>query len=212
MTETVEGERPAARTRARGTGKVGEPELRQLLAGLTAVRDGDFGTRLPDDADGLLGEIATVFNGMVDQLSLFTSEVTRVAREVGTEGTLGGQAEVPGVSGTWADLTDSVNAMAGNLTTQVRDIAQVATAVARGDLSQKIDVDARGEILELKKTINTMVDQLSAFADEVTRVAREVGTEGNLGGQADVKGVSGTWRDLTDSVNSMAGNLTAQVR
>ncbi|MFD3633201.1 HAMP domain-containing protein [Streptomyces sp. NPDC058664] len=212
MTETTVDNVRVPRTRARGAGKVGEPELRQLLAGLTAVRDGDFGTRLPDDADGLLGEIATVFNGMVDQLSLFTSEVTRVAREVGTEGTLGGQAKVPGVSGTWADLTDSVNAMAGNLTTQVRDIAQVATAVARGDLSQKIDVDARGEILELKKTINTMVDQLSAFADEVTRVAREVGTEGILGGQADVKGVSGTWRDLTDSVNFMAGNLTAQVR
>ncbi|MFF8278838.1 HAMP domain-containing protein [Streptomyces lateritius] len=212
MAETTVDNARVPRTRARGAGKVGEPELRQLLAGLTAVRDGDFGTRLPDDADGLLGEIATVFNGMVDQLSLFTSEVTRVAREVGTEGTLGGQAKVPGVSGTWADLTDSVNAMAGNLTTQVRDIAQVATAVAKGDLSQKIDVDARGEILELKKTINTMVDQLSAFADEVTRVAREVGTEGNLGGQADVKGVSGTWRDLTDSVNFMAGNLTAQVR
>ncbi|MCP2256441.1 Signal transduction histidine kinase [Streptoalloteichus tenebrarius] len=189
-----------------------QPELRQLLAGLTAVRDGDFGIRLPGDGDGLLGEIATVFNGMVDQLSLFTSEVTRVAREVGTEGRLGGQAEVPGVSGTWADLTDSVNAMASNLTSQVRDIAQVATAVARGDLSQKITVTARGEILELKNTINTMVDQLSAFADEVTRVAREVGTEGQLGGQADVKGVSGTWRALTDSVNFMAGNLTAQVR
>ncbi|MER7812252.1 HAMP domain-containing protein [Streptomyces sp900116325] len=209
---TVDGSRQVPRTRARGAGKVGEPELRQLLVGLTAVRDGDFGTRLPDEAEGLLGEIASVFNGMVDQLSLFTSEVTRVAREVGTEGTLGGQAEVPGVSGTWADLTDSVNAMAGNLTTQVRDIAHVATAVARGDLSQKIDVDAQGEILQLKKTINTMVDQLSAFADEVTRVAREVGTEGNLGGQADVKGVSGTWRDLTDSVNFMAGNLTDQVR
>ncbi|MET7756668.1 HAMP domain-containing protein [Streptomyces sp. NPDC005389] len=195
-----------------GPAAVGEPELRQLLAGLTAVRDGDFGTRLPDEADGLMGEISMVFNGMVDQLSLFTSEVTRVAREVGTEGTLGGQAAVPGVSGTWADLTDSVNAMAGNLTTQVRDIAQVATAVARGDLSQKIDVDARGEILELKNTINTMVDQLSSFADEVTRMARDVGTEGILGGQADVKGASGTWRDLTDSVNSMAGNLTAQVR
>ncbi|WP_234995989.1 HAMP domain-containing protein [Streptoalloteichus hindustanus] len=186
--------------------------MRQLLAGLTAVRDGDFGIRLPDDGDGLLGEIATVFNGMVDQLSLFTSEVTRVAREVGTEGRLGGQAEVPGVSGTWGDLTDSVNAMASNLTSQVRDIAEVATAVARGDLSQKVTVTARGEILELKNTINTMVDQLSAFADEVTRVAREVGTEGRLGGQADVKGVSGTWRALTDSVNSMAGNLTAQVR
>ncbi|MFP3968882.1 HAMP domain-containing protein [Actinomadura fulvescens] len=183
-----------------------------MLAGLTAVRDGDFGTRLPDDAHGLLGEIAVVFNGMVDQLSLFTSEVTRVAREVGTEGRLGGQAQVPGVSGTWKDLTVSVNAMAGNLTTQVRDIAQVATAVARGDLSQKIDVDARGEFLELKNTVNTMVDQLSSFADEVTRVAREVGSEGRLGGQADVKGVSGTWRDLTDSVNFMAGNLTDQVR
>ena len=188
------------------------PGLRQLLAGLTAVRDGDFGTRLPEDGDGLLAEIATVFNGMVDQLSQFTSEVTRVAREVGTEGRLGGQAEVPGVSGTWADLTDSVNAMAGNLTTQVRDIAQVATAVAKGDLSRKIDVAARGEILELKNTLNTMVDQLSSFAAEVTRVAREVGTEGRLGGQADVQGVSGTWKDLTESVNVMANNLTSQVR
>ncbi|MFE7856426.1 HAMP domain-containing protein [Streptomyces sp. NPDC057403] len=190
----------------------GEQELRQLLAGLTAVRDGDFGTRLPSDGEGLLGDIATVFNGMVDQLSVFTSEVTRVAREVGTEGTLGGQAEVPGVSGTWADLTDSVNAMAGNLTTQVRDIAQVATAVAKGDLSQKIDVPARGEILQLKETVNTMVDQLSSFAAEVTRVAREVGSEGRLGGQAQVPGVGGVWRDLTDSVNFMAGNLTSQVR
>ncbi|MFF1276842.1 HAMP domain-containing protein [Streptomyces marokkonensis] len=190
----------------------GDEELRRLLAGLTAVRDGDFGTRLPDDADGLMGDIAKVFNGMVDQLSVFTSEVTRVAREVGTEGALGGQAQVPGVSGTWADLTDSVNAMAGNLTAQVRNVAQVTTAVAKGDLSQKITVDARGEILELKNTINTMVDQLSAFADEVTRVAREVGTEGRLGGQADVQGVKGTWRDLTHSVNFMAGNLTGQVR
>ncbi|MFF8991312.1 HAMP domain-containing protein [Streptomyces sp. NPDC014983] len=190
----------------------GDEELRRLLAGLTSVRDGDFGTRLPDDSPGLMGDIATVFNGMVDQLSVFTSEVTRVAREVGTEGTLGGQAQVPGVSGTWADLTDSVNAMAGNLTTQVRDIAQVATAVAKGDLSQKIDVPARGEILQLKETVNTMVDQLSAFADEVTRVAREVGTEGRLGGQAQAPGVAGVWRDLTDSVNFMAGNLTAQVR
>ncbi|MEU8717341.1 HAMP domain-containing protein [Streptomyces sp. NPDC048663] len=199
----------SADTRVQGPG---EQELRQLLAGLTAVRDGDFGTRLPSDGEGLLGDIATVFNGMVDQLSQFTSEVTRVAREVGTEGTLGGQAQVPGVSGTWADLTDSVNAMAGNLTTQVRDIAQVATAVARGDLSQKIDVPARGEILQLKETVNTMVDQLSAFADEVTRVAREVGSEGRLGGQAQVPGVGGVWRDLTDSVNFMAGNLTSQVR
>ncbi|MFG3506859.1 HAMP domain-containing protein [Streptomyces sp. NPDC047821] len=210
---TVEGPRSVPRSRpSSGGGEVGETELRQLLAGLTAVRDGDFGTRLPHEEDGLIGEIATVFNGMVDQLSLFTSEVTRVAREVGTEGTLGGQAVVPGVSGTWADLTDSVNAMAGNLTTQVRDIAQVATAVAKGDLSQKIDVDARGEILELKDTVNTMVDQLSAFADEVTRVAREVGSEGQLGGQAEVPGVGGVWRDLTDSVNFMAGNLTDQVR
>ncbi|MFJ4675436.1 MULTISPECIES: HAMP domain-containing protein [unclassified Kitasatospora] len=192
--------------------QIGEAELRLLLAGLTAVRDGDFSTKLAGDSDGLLGEIATVFNGMVDQLSRFTSEVTRVAREVGTEGQLGGQAVVPGVSGTWEDLTDSVNAMAGNLTTQVRNIAQVTTAVANGDLTRKIDVAARGEILELKTTINTMVDQLSSFAGEVTRVAREVGTEGILGGQADVKGVSGTWRDLTDSVNSMAGNLTGQVR
>ena len=207
------GQRAVPRTaKGRGVGTVAEPELRQLLVGLTAVRDGDFGTHLPTDREGLLGEIATVFNGMVDQLSLFTSEVTRVAREVGTEGRLGGQAAVPGVDGTWKDLTDSVNAMAGNLTTQVRDIAQVATAVAKGDLSQKITVVARGEIHELKNTINTMVDELSSFAAEVTRVAREVGTEGILGGQAQVPGVGGTWRDLTDSVNSMAGNLTAQVR
>ncbi|PRH80353.1 hybrid sensor histidine kinase/response regulator [Streptomyces solincola] len=211
MTDTTES-RPVVGRAGRSAGRVSEPELRQLLAGLTAVRDGDFGTRLPGGGDGLMGEIADVFNGMVDQLSLFTSEVTRVAREVGTEGTLGGQAEVPGVSGTWADLTDSVNAMAGNLTTQVRDIAQVATAVAKGDLSQKIDVDARGEILELKNTVNTMVDQLSAFADEVTRMAREVGSEGRLGGQAEVPGVGGVWRELTDSVNFMAGNLTNQVR
>ncbi|KAK1186318.1 HAMP domain-containing protein [Streptomyces sp. NBS 14/10] len=189
-----------------------ETGLRRLLDGLTAVRDGDFRTRIPEDGEGLLGEIATVFNGMLDQLSRFTSEVTRVAREVGSEGRLGGQARVPDVSGSWKDLTESVNAMAGNLTTQVRNIAQVATAVACGDLSQKITVDARGEILELKETINTMVDQLSAFADEVTRVAREVGTEGNLGGQATVRGVSGTWKDLTDNVNVMASNLTGQVR
>jgi signal transduction histidine kinase/HAMP domain-containing protein/CheY-like chemotaxis protein len=186
--------------------------LEQLLAGLTAVRGGDFSTRLAKTGDPLMDEIATEFNGMADQLDLFTSEVTRVAREVGTEGKLGGQAVVPGVSGTWKDLTESVNAMAGNLTGQVRNIAQVATAVAKGDLSQKIDVDARGEILELKSTLNTMVDQLSSFADEVTRVAREVGTEGRLGGQADVKGVSGTWKDLTESVNVMAANLTDQVR
>src|ERR1700693_5424678 len=186
--------------------------LEQLLAGLTAVRGGDFSTRLGKTGDPLMDEIATEFNGMADQLDLFTSEVTRVAREVGTEGKLGGQAYVPGVSGTLKDLTESVNALAGNLTGQVRNIAQVATAVAKGDLSQKIDVDARGEILELKSTLNTMVDQLSSFADEVTRVAREVGTEGRLGGQADVKGVAGTWKDLTDNVNSMANNLTGQVR
>ncbi|GAA5019514.1 HAMP domain-containing protein [Kitasatospora paranensis] len=193
-------------------GPLPEDGLRRLLEGLTAVRDGDFSTRLPEGGPGLLGEIAGVFNGMADQLSRVTSEVTRVAREVGTEGRLGGQADVRGASGTWRDLTDSVNAMAGNLTWQVRNIAQVTTAVAEGDLTQKIDVAARGEILELKDTVNTMVDQLSAFAGEVTRVAREVGTEGILGGQADVAGVSGTWRDLTDSVNSMAGNLTGQVR
>jgi len=186
--------------------------LEQLLAGLTAVRGGDFSTRLALTGDPLVDEIAAVFNRMVDQLDQFTSEVTRVAREVGTEGKLGGQANVPGVSGTWKDLTESVNAMAGNLTWQVRNIAQVATAVAKGDLTQKIDVDAQGEILQLKTTLNTMVDQLSSFADEVTRVAREVGTQGNLGGQAMVHGVSGTWKDLTDNVNSMANNLTSQVR
>jgi signal transduction histidine kinase/CheY-like chemotaxis protein/HAMP domain-containing protein len=186
--------------------------LEQLLAGLTAVRGGDFSTRLALTGDPLVDEIAAVFNRMVDQLDQFTSEVTRVAREVGTDGKLGGQANVPGVSGTWKDLTESVNAMAGNLTWQVRNIAQVATAVAKGDLTKKIDVDANGEILELKTTLNTMVDQLSSFADEVTRVAREVGTQGNLGGQAVVHGVSGTWKDLTDNVNSMANNLTGQVR
>ena len=188
------------------------PGLEQLLAGLTAVRGGDFSTRLPETGDPLMDEIATVFNGMSDQLDLFTSEVTRVAREVGTEGKLGGQADIPDVSGTWKDLTDSVNAMAGNLTGQVRDVAEVATAVAKGDLTQKITVDAKGEMLELKSTINTMVDQLSGFADEVTRVAREVGSDGILGGQAHVPGVAGTWRDLTLSVNFMAGNLTDQVR
>jgi HAMP domain-containing protein len=151
-------------------------------------------------------------NTMVDQLNAFAGEVTRVAREVGTEGKLGGQALVPGVAGTWKDLTDSVNSMAGNLTGQVRNIAEVATAIAEGDLSRKITVDVRGEILQLKETLNTMVDQLNRFVGEVTRVAREVGTEGRLGGQANVPGVAGTWKDLTDSVNSMAGNLTAQVR
>src|SRR4029453_11870729 len=151
-------------------------------------------------------------NTMVNQLGSFASEVTRVAREVGTEGKLGGQAQVKGVSGTWKDLTDNVNLMANNLTGQVRNIAEVTKAVAKGDLSKKITVDVKGEILELKNTINTMVDQLGSFASEVTRVAREVGTEGRLGGQADVQGVAGTWKDLTDSVNSMAGNLTGHVR
>ena len=149
---------------------------------------------------------------MVDQLNGFAAEVTRVAREVGTEGKLGGQAQVPGVAGTWKDLTDNVNSMASNLTTQVRNIAEVATAVAKGDLSRKIAVDAQGEILQLKNTLNMMVDQLNGFAAEVTRVAREVGTEGKLGGQAQVPGVAGTWKDLTDNVNSMATNLTTQVR
>ncbi len=197
------------------TDRAGQPadnRLQRLLTGLTAVRSGDFSTRLPAADDPLMDEIAAVFNGMNEQLALVTSEVTRVAREVGSEGRLGGQAEVPGLAGSWKDLTDSVNSMAGNLTGQVRDVARVATAVARGDLGQKITVDVRGEMLELKTTLNTMVDRLSAFADEVTRVAREVGTEGMLGGQARVPGVGGTWRDLTDSVNFMAGNLTSQVR
>jgi signal transduction histidine kinase/HAMP domain-containing protein/ActR/RegA family two-component response regulator len=189
-----------------------QEQLQQLLAGLTAVRGGDFSTRLPEGRDPLMNEIAAVFNAMNEQLSVFTSEVTRVAREVGVDGKLGGQAEVPAVTGTWKDLTDSVNAMAGNLTGQVRNIAQVTTAVARGDLSQKISVEAKGEVATLAETINGMVDTLSAFAGEVTRVAREVGTEGRLGGQAEVPGVGGTWRDLTESVNFMAGNLTSQVR
>ena len=157
---------------------------------------------------GEILELKSTINTMVDQLNAFASEVTRVAREVGSEGKLGGQAQVAGVSGTWKDLTDSVNFMASNLTSQVRNIADVTTAVAKGDLSKKITVDVRGEILELKDTINTMVDQLNAFASEVTRVAREVGSEGKLGGQAQVQGVGGTWKDLTDSVNSMASNLT----
>ncbi len=161
---------------------------------------------------GEILELKNTINTMVDQLGSFAAEVTRVAREVGTEGKLGGQAMVRGVGGTWKDLTDNVNFMANNLTNQVRNIAAVTTAVANGDLSKKITVDVRGEILELKNTINTMVDQLSAFAAEVTRVAREVGTEGKLGGQAEVKGVAGTWKDLTDNVNFMADNLTNQVR
>src|SRR5438309_971003 len=178
----------------------------------TAVARGDLSKKITVDVKGEILELKNTINTMVDQLSSFASEVTRVAREVGTEGKLGGQAQVKGVGGTWKDLTDSVNSMAGNLTAQVRNIANVTTAVANGDLSKKITVDVRGEILELKDTINTLVDRLSSFASEVTRVAREVGTEGKLGGQADVRGVAGTWKDLTDSVNSMAGNLTGQVR
>ncbi|WP_189133078.1 HAMP domain-containing protein [Wenjunlia tyrosinilytica] len=187
-------------------------QVRNIAQVTTAVANGDLSQKITVDARGEILELKNTVNTMVDQLSAFADQVTRVAREVGTEGRLGGQAKVQGVAGVWRDLTDSVNGMAGNLTAQVRNIAQVATAVARGDLSQKIDVDARGEILELKNTLNTMVDQLSAFADQVTRVAREVGTDGILGGQADVKGVSGTWKDLTQSVNEMANNLTSQVR
>ncbi len=187
-------------------------QVRNIAAVTTAVANGDLSKKITVDVKGEILELKNTINTMVDQLSSFAAEVTRVAREVGTEGKLGGQAEVKGVAGTWKDLTDNVNFMAGNLTSQVRNIAEVTTAVANGDLSKKITVDVKGEILELKNTINTMVDQLSSFAAEVTRVAREVGTEGKLGGQADVKGVAGTWKDLTDSVNSMAGNLTAQVR
>ncbi|MFG2409493.1 HAMP domain-containing protein [Streptomyces brevispora] len=187
-------------------------QVRQIAQVTTAVARGDLSQKIDVDARGEILELKNTINTMVDQLSAFAEQVTRVAREVGTDGRLGGQAQVPGVAGVWRDLTDSVNGMAGNLTAQVRNIAQVATAVARGDLSQKIDVDARGEILELKNTLNTMVDQLSNFAEQVTRVAREVGTEGILGGQAEVQGVSGTWKDLTQSVNGMANNLTLQVR
>ncbi|WP_328493611.1 HAMP domain-containing protein [Streptomyces sp. NBC_00414] len=187
-------------------------QVRQIAQVTTAVARGDLSQKIEVDARGEILELKNTINTMVDQLSAFAEQVTRVAREVGTDGRLGGQAQVPGVAGVWRDLTDSVNGMAGNLTAQVRNIAQVATAVARGDLSQKIDVDARGEILELKNTLNTMVDQLSNFAEQVTRVAREVGTEGILGGQAEVQGVSGTWKDLTQSVNFMANNLTIQVR
>jgi HAMP domain-containing protein/CheY-like chemotaxis protein len=187
-------------------------QVRNIADVATAVANGDLTQKITVDVRGEILELKETLNTMVDQLSSFADEVTRVAREVGTEGKLGGQAQVRGVSGTWKDLTDNVNYMASNLTSQVRNIAQVTTAVARGDLTQKITVDVRGEILELKNTMNTMVDQLSSFADEVTRVAREVGTEGKLGGQAKVKGVSGTWKDLTDSVNSMADSLTSQVR
>ncbi|WP_395736154.1 HAMP domain-containing protein [Prosthecobacter sp.] len=187
-------------------------QVRNIAAVTTAVARGDLSRKITVDVKGEILELKETINTMVDQLNAFSSEVTRVAREVGTEGKLGGQAEVSGVAGTWKDLTDSVNAMASNLTGQVRNIADVTTAVARGDLSRKITVDVKGEILELKNTINTMVDRLNSFASEVSRVAREVGTEGKLGGQAEVGGVAGTWKDLTDNVNSMASNLTGQVR
>jgi len=187
-------------------------QVRNIANVTTAVANGDLSQKITVDAKGEILELKSTINVMVDQLRSFAAEVTRVAKEVGTEGKLGGQADVKGVSGTWKDLTDNVNVLAANLTTQVRNIAKVTTAVARGDLSQKITVDARGEILELKSTINTMVDTLNSFAAEVTRVAKEVGTEGKLGGQADVKGVYGTWKDLTDNVNAMASNLTVQLR
>ncbi|MDP9344428.1 MAG: HAMP domain-containing protein, partial [Actinomycetota bacterium] len=187
-------------------------QVRNIAAVTTAVAQGNLSQKITVDAKGEVLRLKETINTMVDQLGSFADEVTRVAREVGTEGRLGGQAFVPGVAGTWKDLTDNVNFMASNLTDQVRNIAQVTTAVAKGDLSQKITVDVKGEVLALKDTINVMVDQLRSFADEVTRVAREVGTEGKLGGQAEVAGVSGTWRDLTENVNQMAGNLTDQVR
>src|SRR5438477_165763 len=187
-------------------------QVRNIAEVTTAVATGDLSKKITVNVKGEILELKNTINTMVDQLSSFAAEVTRVAREVGTEGKLGGQADVKGVAGTWKDLTDSVNSMAGNLTAQVRNIAEVTTAIASGDLSRKITVDVKGEILEMKDTINTMVDQLRSFASEVTRVAREVGTEGKLGGQASVPGVGGTWKDLTDSVNFMASNLTGQVR
>src|SRR5678809_170698 len=187
-------------------------QVRNIAHVTTAVARGDLSRKIPVDVRGEILELKDTINIMVDQLSAFASEVTRVAREVGTEGILGGQANVPGVAGTWKDLTENVNFMAANLTNQVRNIALVTTAVANGDLSQKITVEARGEVLDLKDTINNMVEKLRIFADEVSRVAREVGTEGVLGGQANVPGVAGTWKGLTDNVNAMAGNLTAQVR
>ena len=187
-------------------------QVRNIAQVTTAVARGDLSRKITVDVRGEILELKDTINTMVDQLNSFASEVTRVAREVGTDGKLGGQAQVPGVAGTWKDLTDNVNFMASNLTAQVRNIAEVSTAIASGDLSRKITVNVSGEILQLKETINTMVDQLNAFAGEVTRVAREVGTEGRLGGQAQVPGVAGTWKDLTDSVNFMAANLTGQVR
>src|SRR5207253_3336 len=187
-------------------------QLRDVSKVATAIATGDLRQKMTVEVKGEILQIKETMNTMVDQLNAFAAEVTRVAREVGTEGKLGGQAVVPGVAGTWKDLTDNVNSMAGNLTAQVRNIAEVTIAVANGDLSKKITVDVRGEILQLKDTNNTMVDQLNAFASEGTRDAREVGTEGKLGGQAIVPGVGGTWKDLTDNVNFMASNLTGQVR
>src|SRR6266404_3522360 len=211
LNEIFEQNEQMAQEFARISNTVGKEGKITQRAG--SIAKGDLTQKMALEVEGrsLKGEFlhtARVVNTMVDQLNSFASEVTRVAKEVGTEGKLGGQAEVLSVAGTWKDLTDSVNYMASNLTNQVRNIAGVTTAVAKGDLTTKITVDTRGEILELKNTINTMVDQLSSFASEVTRVAREVGTEGKLGGQAEVKGVAGTWKDLTESVNSMAGNLT----
>src|SRR5262245_58847664 len=187
-------------------------QVRNIAQVTTAVARGDLSQKITVDVHGEILELKSTVNTMVDQLSSFADEVTRMAREVGTEGKLGGQAQVKGVSGTWRDLTDNVSSMASNLTSQVRNIAHVTTALPRGDLSQKITVDAHGEILELKSTVNTMVDQLSSFATELTRVGREVGIEGKLGGQAQVRGVAGTWRDLTENVNQLAGTLTTQLR
>src|SRR5690606_16513248 len=187
-------------------------QVRNIADVTTAVANGDLSKKITVNVKGEILELKNTINNIVDQPNCYASEVTRVALEVGTEGELGGQAQVKGVAGRWKDLTDSVNQMASNLTNQVRNIAEVTTAVANGDLSRKITVDVKGEIFELKKTINTMVDQLNSFGAEVTRVARGVGSEGKLGGQAEVKGVAGVWKDLTDSVNQMAGNLTAQVR
>src|SRR5207247_2572974 len=187
-------------------------QVRNIAQVTTAVANGDLSKKITVDVKGEILRLKKTINTMVDQLGSFASEVTRVAREVGTEGKLGGQAAVPGVAGIWERMSDDEDSMAANLTSQVRNIADVTTAVAKGDLSRKITVDVRGEILALKNTINTMVDQLSSFASEVTRVAREVGTEGKLGGQAVVPGVAGIWKDLTDNANMMAANLTAQVR
>ena len=207
-----EKSRRTRRRPVRGEG-LEEERLYELLDALEAVRTGNLTVKMKmrKGDESVYDELAESFNSMVNNLNAFSSEVTRVAKEVGTEGKLGGQAKVEGVTGTWKNLTENVNTMAANLTIQVRNIAKVTTGVANGDLAQKITVEAQGEILELKNTINSMTDRLNAFAGEVTRVAKEVGTEGKLGGQADVKGVGGTWKDLTDNVNTMAANLTSQV-